>query len=424
MPTNRVIYNNQLLFVGPAPASGFYFSDPNGNLANTGVYNLVQPLKRINQFSYQINTQPSRFSELGNASTVYDYTINPPEVNISFSYNIKDLRNEARMGFYVHLDPPNLDQHDGNQVYPSGNILSGFSFGDQNYSFNTNRVQATSETFKYPFKYRDERNLFLTISPNPNDVIGVNLSGYPVLAFGNCYINSYSVEAQVGNFPKATVGYTAHNVMFYSSGTNSVSPYLEPKSGTLNTGVRFSIPNYNQSYEEIGNSISVLLPGEIVVDVYDNLSSSKVKSNVILQDAAIQGFNFSLPLERESLKTLGYVYPVDRQINTPITIEGSFNTLYKNLNYSGNLISDIRSDNKYDIAIKMNKNSDTIIRYDFKGVKFKDLSYDASIGSNTSLNFNFYCDMDLNSYPHQNGFFMSGLLKGLSYTNFNTDGPL
>jgi hypothetical protein len=112
MATNRVIYNNELLFVGPAPASGYFFSDPNGNLFNTGVYNLIQPLKRINQFSYQINTQPLRFSEIGNASAIYDYTLTPPDVSISFNYNIKDLRNEARMGFYVNLGPPNLDQFD------------------------------------------------------------------------------------------------------------------------------------------------------------------------------------------------------------------------------------------------------------------------------------------------------------------------
>jgi hypothetical protein len=61
----------------------------------TGVHNLIQPLKRINQFSYQISTQPARFTEIGNASTIYDYNLNPPEINLSFNYNIKDLRNEG-----------------------------------------------------------------------------------------------------------------------------------------------------------------------------------------------------------------------------------------------------------------------------------------------------------------------------------------
>ena len=116
MPTNRVIYNNQLLLVGPAPASGYYFCDPNGTLLPTGVYNLIQPLKRINQFSYQISTQPVRFTEIGNASTIYDHNLNPPEINLSFNYNIKDLRNEARLGFYVNLGLPNLDQFDGGQT--------------------------------------------------------------------------------------------------------------------------------------------------------------------------------------------------------------------------------------------------------------------------------------------------------------------
>jgi hypothetical protein len=424
MATNRVIYNNQLLFVGPAPASGYFFSDPNANLGNTGIYNLIQPLKRINQFSYQINTQSSRFSEIGNASTVYDYTLTPPDINISFNYNIKDLRNEARMGFYVQLGPPNLDQFDGGQVYPSGNLLSGFSFGDQNYAFSNNLVQSTNNTFKYPFKYRDQRNLFLTITPNDADAIGSNISGFPVLAFGNCYITSYAVQAQVNDFPKATVNYVAHNVSYNSSGVNITSPYIEPKSGNANSNIKFTIPNYNTSFEETGNAISVLLPGEITIDVYDINSTSKTRSNKIIQDAAIQSFNFNLPLDREPLKSLGYAYPVDRQINTPITVEGNFSTIYRNLNYSGNLVSDIRSDSKYDIVIKMNKNSDTIIRYDIRGAKFKDLSYDSSIGANAVLDFSFYCDMDQNSYPHANGLFMSGQLKGLSYTNFNTNGPL
>jgi hypothetical protein len=424
MPTNRVIYNNQLLLVGPAPASGYYFCDPNGTLLPTGVHNLIQPLKRINQFSYQISTQPARFTEIGNASTIYDHNLNPPEINLSFNYNIKDLRNEARLGFYVDLGPPNLDQFDGGQTYPSGNILSGFAFGDQGFAYNTDLTIPTNNTFKYPFKYRDQRNLFLSINPNPADVINSNLSGFPVLAFGNCFITSYGVNAKINEIPIASVTCTAHNVLYYSSGTNAVSPFVEPKSGLLNTGVRFSIPNYNTAYEEIGNSISVLLPGEITVDVFDVNSTSKTKSNVIIQDSAIQGFNFTIPLDRESLKTLGYVYPVDRQINTPITVEGTFSAIYKNLIYSGDLISNIKSESKYDIVIKMNKDSDTIIRYDIRGAKFKDLSYDSSVGANAVLDFSFYCDMDQNSYPHPNGLSMSGLLKGLSYTNFNTNGPL
>ena len=46
------------------------------------------------------------------------------------------------------------------------------------------------------------------------------------------------------------------------------------------------------------------------------------------------------------------------------------------------------------------------------------------VDNNAVLDFSFYCDMDQNSYPHPNGLSMSGLLKGLSYTNFNTNGPL
>lgn len=422
MPTNRVIYNNQLLFTGPAPASGYYFTNTNGDLLPDGQINLIQPVQRLDQFSYQINTSQSKFSEIGNASTVYDFNLVPPEVNLNFSYKIRDLRNEARLGFYVKLGPPNLDQFDGNQVYPSGNILSGFSFSDNNYAFNTNLVEATNNTFKYPFKYRDQRNLFLVINPDANDVIGNNVSGFPVLAFGNCYMTSYSVNLQVGNFPQASLNYVADNLIYYSSGVSGVSPYLNPKSGTLNTGIKFNIPNYDKNFEEYKSPISVLLPGEVTIDVFDSNSLDKTKTNLVLQDAALQSFSFTIPLDRESLKTLGHVYPVDRQINTPIIVDGSFSAIYKNLLYSGSPLENIKDESEYDIAVKLNKSNETIIRYDFKKAKLKTYTYESSIGSNASISYSFYCDMDMNSYPHEKGLFISGLLKGFDYTNYNSNG--
>ena len=423
MVTNRVIYNNQLLFVGPAPASGHYFSDPLGNLAQTGIYNLIQPLKRINTFSYQITANPFRGTQLNTSNNIYDINISQPNVEINFDYYIKDLRNEARMGFYVKLSPANLDQLDGGNPYPSGNLLSGFAFSDTYFSFSGDLTQSTNNTFRYPFKYRDNRNLFLVINPNPDDAIGSNISGFNVLGFGNCYINSYKVRAQVGDIPRASVGYVAANVTFYSSGVSGISPYLDPKSGNPNPSVKFNIPNYNTAIEEQGNSLSVLVPGDITLDLYDYNTTNKTKSNLILQDSAIQSFNFSLPLERESLNSLGYELALDRHINSPITIDFDFTSLFKNLMYTGNLPNHITQESKYYAVIKLNKSGIPIVRYDLNGLKLKNYSYDSSIGANSAINFSFYCDMDVNSFPFTDGLSMSGAMLGFNYTNFATNGP-
>lgn len=422
MATNRTIYNNQLLYVGPAPASGYHFADVNGVPTFFGVNNLIQPLKRVNSFSYKIDTYVTRASEIGSASNIYDYNLQAPVVSINFDYNIKDLRNEARMGFYVKLSPSNLDLLDGGQVYPSGNILSGFSFSDQNYPYNSNLSQATNATFGYPYKYRDKRNLFLTINPNPDDSIGNSGSGFNVLAFGNCYINSYKISARVNDFPKASVGYVADNVVFYSSGTSGISPYVEPKSGLMNSGVRFTIPSYNSAVEENGNTISVLLPGDMTIDIFSANTTNKSGQSIILQDAGIQAFDINLPLTRDNLNNLGYELAIDRQLGTPITVDMSFAAIYKNLMASGNIIDLIGKESKYDIAIKLNKNNITLVRYDLRGAKLKDYSYDSAIGSNANINFSFYCDMDL-TYPSSRGLYMSGLMSGFSYTNFATNGP-
>lgn len=430
MPTNRVIYNNQLLMVGPAPASGYFFADTNGvpTPVPVGTYNLIQPLKRTQSFSYSIEANPLRVSEIGAPNNLYDYNLAAPLVNIDFDYLISDLRNEVRLGFYVKLSPNNLDQLDGGIPYPSGNILSGFSFGDQLYGYSGVLNSQTNNTIRYPFTYRDKRNIFLVISPYGDDVINNlnisgGISGMNVLGFGNCYINSYKINAQVGDFPKANVSYVAENVIFYSSGVSGISPYIEPKSGNVNSNIRFNIPTYNTAYEESGNALSVLQPGDILLDIFDAGTNSKSKSNIIVQDALIQSFDISLPLERESLNSLGYEFPLDRQINTPITVNTNFNAILRNLFFSGYISDNITKEQKYDLVFKLNKTGTTIIRYDIRGAKLKNYNYSSNIGSNSNISFSFYADMDL-TYPSQNGLYMSGVLQNWNYTSFIANGPI
>jgi hypothetical protein len=270
--------------------------------------------------------------------------------------------------------------------------------------------------------------MFLVINPNGDDVIGNlaasgGISGMNVLGFGNCYINSYKVKAQVGDFPRASVTYVGENVMFFTSGVSGISPYLEPKSGNVNPNIRFNIPTYNTAYEESGNSVSVLLPGDITVDIFNSTTTSKSASNILLQDAAIQSFDITLPLERESLNSLGYELALDRQINTPITVATNFSVLFRNLNYSGSIVDLISREQTYDLTFKFNKSGITMIRYDIQRAKLKNYSYSSSVGQNSDINFSFYNDMDL-GYPSQYGFYMSGLLQNWNYTSFSANGPV
>ena len=143
MAKNQVIHNVEDLFIGPCPASGYHFINYSGGLnnkhedfpyvtyetfqpisPNPGVisniitrdknqntfprnHNLLKRLDRIQNISYDISTNRTVINQIGKAASVDRIHLNKPQVNLSFSYILSSLRNEARMGFNVNY--PRLD---------------------------------------------------------------------------------------------------------------------------------------------------------------------------------------------------------------------------------------------------------------------------------------------------------------------------
>jgi len=144
MSRNRINYNVQDIFIGPCPASGYHFINysgglnnnyedlpyityedfkhisPNPGIVNTLIskdknentfprnHNLLKRLDRIQDISYEIRSNRTIINQLNSGKSYVDtVSINNPEVDISFSYILSSLRNEARMGFNVNY--PRLD---------------------------------------------------------------------------------------------------------------------------------------------------------------------------------------------------------------------------------------------------------------------------------------------------------------------------
>ena len=94
---------------------------------------------------------------------------------------------------------------------------------------------------------RDNQDFVDTDAPNHN-----------LISFGRCYMNSYSTEASVGDFPLANVSFVAENVMFETSGSGFLSPMIEPKSGNQFNNLNSVLPK-----RQSRNPISVVRPGDI-----------------------------------------------------------------------------------------------------------------------------------------------------------------
>ena len=138
MSRNRVTYQTQALYTGPAPSTGLHFMDSYGSFSNDiakmatcspELNNLVQQINRVNTFSFEFESQRTNIQKLGRQALVDQPTIEPPSINLSFTWMQSNLRNEARLGFKTNF-PKFYDPFSGQPFYTNNfsvNLLEGFS---------------------------------------------------------------------------------------------------------------------------------------------------------------------------------------------------------------------------------------------------------------------------------------------------------
>lgn len=523
MSHTRQIYNIWSLGIGPAPSTGYHFENYNSEGINTPELTLfdsnrIKQIDRVQDFTYNFNIDRTNLSHLGQRSLIDRVIVNRPPIQVNFSYLIAGIRNEDRLGLVVN--------------YPDVT----------NTPINTGEICCFKNFTGWE---TDARNIFLSISPDYNDLnerIGDNLTSGPlspkdlyVFGFGNCYFNSYSVNAAVGQFPRASIGYICDNVMGYASGSGMNIPAVYPKSGNLVTGPRFTIPHadsiitpsvlkpsditlqiiqdtvpnsfdylylyniqtslYNKiqlsgeinnetflisngvsnptgniysgiyiknltdnSYNRLlgtgidGNQDIVVYSGinnptnnfynfiymkNIVTNNYGKINTSGLFSgeNVVINSnlnplaisypvdayfginssgAPIQSFDISVQLDREDLRSIGYVLPIDRRVNFPIFADINLSTIV-NDNVTGNLIDKLNRNESYDILINMynprcpGSTGQIGAQYKIKNAKFVKTDYNYNIGNNLIANFGFQAEIDVDNAAK--GLFISGLLN-------------
>lgn len=260
MTKNRVIYNNLGVFAGPAPATGYHFIDFGGGMSNNSAINLLQPIHRVQSFSYSVVTSQDRIVEIGKSSNENRYKFSNPEITVNFEYLINGVGNENKLGFYTNFYNEIIGQanYSNNQgVY----FLSGLTTRNNTY---------TDNEFHWPLEYRDCRNLFVAVSREGYDFkkqywgrVYPDPTSIDVYGFGNCYATNYSFNYSVGSFPKANLSYLAHNICYYNSGENQKIPAIDVKNGKPIEDVLF---NMRSSYQDDGYP-SVLRPGDMKISI-------------------------------------------------------------------------------------------------------------------------------------------------------------
>ncbi len=431
MPRKRITYDNEGLFIGPAPSTGYNFLRYDGTLNDdykdlSGNFNLVHPLIRVQEVAFDAGVNRTRIEHLGVRGAVDSPLISPPTVELQFSYLQMGIINELRMGFWANYTQ--LDHGLQNTPFYSDNFsvccLSGF------ISRNLTRA---SNPLSYPFEYRDKRNLFLTVADegeeaNDKTYTSANANNF-VVGFGNCYIQSYSAQAAVGQIPQVNVSYVCENMLVTSSGSGIYSPAVYSKSGLLVKDKHVNIPSTHVG----GNVTSAVVPGDITLSINStpnnptvfvmnptgNTSASAFSSIndaiVNFSDLKIQSYSINLDLRREELVSLDHRLPLDRVLNFPLYATLSLSALAGDLQ-TGNFISLLNNNDDYNVVIRLKnqlnrrESGGIAVQYDFKKAKFEGLSYRNAIGDiAATIDMNF--TQEINPDDLTKGFFMSGLLN-------------
>ena len=90
MARNRIIYQNEIMYVGPAFVSGETYSTP-----------VTTNLDKIQSISYDFNYTRADVSTLGKAGNSARPITSSPSANISMDYIITSFHNEYHLGMMV-----------------------------------------------------------------------------------------------------------------------------------------------------------------------------------------------------------------------------------------------------------------------------------------------------------------------------------
>jgi hypothetical protein len=343
MARNRIIYQSLALYAGQTNAQTGY---------HTGVGN-IQQLSRVQSWDSDFSRSFTDINQFGQLAAIDRIEVEAPTVNMSTSWYPTNGFNEKSIGLSVCASG----------AAPTA-LLSGI---------------LKKET--------DEKNYFLLVANEGSDAVGYNAvspAKTGVFGIGNCFLTSYSLEAGVGEVPKASADFEALNFAVYAdaSAAGKSIPAINPTSGTKITGINFNLPAATQDTQ--ADQITVLRPGDITLE----LTNDHVKG-FESTDIKIQKFTLKTDLKRTPIEKLGSRFPFSREIDFPITASLSVDAQMGDLR-DFNLSDLLCETGFYNMSIMLKRNSCSgdgaaALVAQLKGAKLMSENITTAIGDNASV---------------------------------------
>lgn len=354
---NRVIYAGNTVLVSDYPSY----------TGQTGEYSL-KLLKRIQSSSISISNPVTRAKQIGSSNFSFERYLQAPQIQASLNYLISDNSNELLLGF-------NATGNEGflKNLRPS------------------NR----------------DRNLFFILSNDGSQDANsiTSFSGINIFSVGNCFATNYSLSAEVGSVPSASVDFDCLNMVFenYQSGVSQV-PAILLESGTKSTGLFYLSSGNLATQNYLTNQdlrASALRPGDIEMQLEQPIMGGiRYSGNV---PALINSVQISVPIERKDLLGFGSNYPYDKKIVYPVIGTLSFNGTFDEA-VTGDFSNIFEDANNYNFTFNFKTISGTTgYRVEIQNAKVENQNFNLSIGEN----MNFSSEFSFKIFE-QDGFRVSG----------------
>jgi len=379
MARNRVIYQSEGLFVN--------------NVASSGSPESSEQLARVQSANYSFTINRQDINQFGDLARIDSLVLDPPTVNLDFSYYLTDGFNERALGFFV--------QHTGSATSSQRFANAG---ADTQGNFASGHLTSNSGVNFYIVTSPDGEDLNKEPTTQPVD------DNDTIIGIGNCYISDYSVDMSVGSIP--TVNVTAEGANMNSvigDGAAFPNPAVDQEAGTKFVApVTLPSPNVSGGLAAgtVG-AIAALRPGDITLDLSNVESDSLVKIDGA-DGAHVQSASISVPLSRTPIDRLGSRFPFAREVDFPVSCTLNVSAVVSNAQAAN--LADILDLGESEATITINDQQTTPVpaaRYILKGLKIDSQSFSSSIGSNKTVDLTFSTQIG-GPNDTANGVFMSG----------------
>ena len=346
-----------------------------------GTYeNLVQQVHRVQSANYSFTINRTDVNTFGQLARIDAIALEPPTVNLDFTYYPTDGFNERNLGFYLQGE-------------------NGLGKGMGKAAGN-----AAAEHLKAD---NAGKNFFILTTPESTDAFNSTdaISERSVIGLGNGFLSDYTLEASVGSIPSVNSTIELYNAKSDIGTTGVEIPGINLTNGQAVTGINFSVGHPESLRGDFGgaspstgefgaSSITALRPGDIELEIPQELSMiSKVSGDGSIH---IQNFSLSMPLSRSPIDRLGTRFAFSRVVDLPVTASLSVSALMSDVG-TGNLADLLDDCKEHDVKIKLfgqnscNPGDEKVqaLTIDFKGARIDSESISSDIGSNKSIDLTF-----------------------------------